>query len=336
MSDIATPGSRTLGYVLPIKLDDPAGEAELGSYLRWLDRQTELIVVDGSAGPAFERHADSWAGINLIAPDPALRTTNGKVWGVLTGLAFATCEKVIVADDDVRYDAAGLERMNELLDGVEVVRPQNYFAPAPWHAQWDGARSLLNRISGGDWPGTLGVRRSALPRGYDGDCLFENLELVRTVVANGGREIVAGDVFVRRLPPSTVHFASQRVRQAYDEWARPGRFALQLALLPLAAYAATRNRALLVLLATGSMALAEAGRRRSGARRYFSPAASLMAPMWLSERAICAWLALGMRLVNGGAIYHGTTISRPATPLRELRAHAGNSARIPAREAGVL
>jgi hypothetical protein len=42
-------------------------------------------------------------------------------------------------------------------------------------------RTLLNRASGGDWPGTLGVRRSALQRtgGYDGSAMFENLELVR-------------------------------------------------------------------------------------------------------------------------------------------------------------
>jgi hypothetical protein len=314
-----TTACRSTAYILPIKLDDPEREAELGSYLDWLAQVSELIVVDGSAASAFARHESGWPSVRLVAPDPALRTTNGKVWGVLTGLALTACEKVIVADDDVRYEPATLERMAGLLDTADIVRPQNYFSPAPWHAQWDSARSLVNRVTGGDWPGTLGLRRSALPHGYDGNCLFENLEMVRTVVANGGRELIARDLFVRRLPPSTAHFLSQRVRQAYDEWARPVRFASQLALLPLLALAATRYRALLPVLAGASIALAEAGRRRWSASRYFSPMVSLMAPLWLCERAVCAWLAFGMRFVRGGAIYHGMVIARPATPLGELR-----------------
>src|SRR5918912_708810 len=84
------------------------------------------------------------------------------------------------------------------LDSADVVRPQNYFDPFPWHACLDTARSLLNRISGGDWPGTLGVRRSRLlaTHGYDGKVLFENLELVRTVKAAGGVEAVPPGFFV--------------------------------------------------------------------------------------------------------------------------------------------
>ena len=64
--------------------------------------------------------------------------------------------------------------------------------------------------------------------------MFENLELVRTVVAAGGREATLYDLFVPRRPSTAGHFWSQRVRQAYDEIARPGRMAVQLALLPIA------------------------------------------------------------------------------------------------------
>ena len=81
---------------------------------------------------------------------------------------------------------------------VELVRPQNYFAPLRWHARWDTARTLLNRVAGGvDFPGTLAVRRSRSSQtdGYDGDVLFENLELIRTIEAAGGR--------VLALPTST-------------------------------------------------------------------------------------------------------------------------------------
>ena len=96
---------------------------------------------------------------------------------------------MVIADDDVRYDEVALERTVAALDEVELVRPQNYFAPLTWHARWDTARTLLNRVAGGvDFPGTLAVRRSALrgTDGYDGDVLFENLELIRTIEAAGG------------------------------------------------------------------------------------------------------------------------------------------------------
>lgn len=310
-------------YILPLKLDDPAREVELGEYLQWLRERTQLVVVDGSPPEAFARHSHRWPGVIHLAPDPAKRASNGKVWGVITGLAAAKHDKVVVADDDVRYDSESLSRISGYLDNTEVVRPQNYFHPKPWHAQWDSARSLINRLTGGDWPGTLGVRRSALPDGYDGNCLFENLEMVRTVLAAGGRELLAQDLYVRRLPPPTRHFLSQRVRQAYDEWARPGRFLVQLSLLPLLVAGLVRYRPLLGGLIAATVACAEAGRRRQGAHAHFTPVASLMAPLWLAERAVCSWLALGLRLLCGGVMYHGTLITRPATPLRELRRRLG-------------
>ena len=321
-----------LTYILPLKLDDPAREVELGEYLQWLRERSELIVVDGSPSEAFERHSVRWPGVIHLAPDPAKRATNGKVWGVITGLAVARHCKVIVADDDVRYDSESLSRIARLLDNADIVRPQNYFHPAPWHALWDSARSLINRLTGGDWPGTLGVRRSALPDGYDGNCLFENLEMVRTVLASGGRELVARDLYVRRLPPSTRHFLSQRVRQAYDEWARPSRFLVQLCLLPVLVAGLIRYRLLLAGLFGASIACAEAGRRREGAHKYFSPATSLMAPLWLVERATCSWLALGLRLLCGGVRYHGTVIIRPATPMVELRRRIGGDDYGPRKE----
>ena len=103
---------------------------------------------------------------------------------------------------------------------------------------------LLNRVTGGDWPGTIAVRRSALAAtgGYDGRALVENLELVRTVVAAGGREVLLDDLFVARRPPTSRHFWSQRVRQAYDELARPGRLAWQLGLLPAMAVCVATGR----------------------------------------------------------------------------------------------
>ena len=97
---------------------------------------------------------------------------------------------------------------------------------------------LLKALAGppgpADWPGPLVVRRAALPAGYDGDALFENLELVRTAQARGGRERPVLDLYVRRRPPTSAHFRGQRVQQAYDSFAQPGRLAAELAVVPLA------------------------------------------------------------------------------------------------------
>lgn len=263
-------------YVLPVS----ARTSQVRALTGYLDRLScvidEVIVVDGSPGDVFEVHARAWSG-PMRHIRPTSRTTNGKVGGVMTGVQAARHEHIIVADDDVRYRRAELERMLTLLQHFEVVRPQNIFRPQPWHARWDTARSLLNRLAGGDWPGTLGVRRSVLldAGGYSGDVLFENLEMVRTIKAAGGREAVPLDLFVMRRPPPARHFLSQRVRQAYDEWARPSRFAAQLALLPggLLLLLLGRPAALIAAAACG-VAAAEFGRRKGGGRRAFSPSSA--------------------------------------------------------------
>ena len=312
--------------MLPIRRTDSPATGELTTYLRRLAQSVEVIVVDGSPAPVYDEHRDAWSGFAAhIAPERT--TTMGKVGGVVTGVFRASYDKVVIADDDVRYDADGLRRMAELLEDGEVVRPQNYFDPCPWHAAWDTGRTLLNRVSGGDWPGTMGVRRSVLVAtgGYDGDAMFENLELVRTVVAAGGREVVPLDLYVRRLPCSAPHFWSQRVRQAYDELARPGRLALSLTVLPgaLTLAATGRWRALLAAWAA-IVATAEAGRRRAGGTRVFPFVASLLAPAWVIERAVCIWLAVGSRL-RGGVRYGHGRVRLAATPMRRLRARRGRA-----------
>jgi hypothetical protein len=312
-----------LSYVLPIRVETTAA-TELTDYLCWLASRVEVIVVDGSPAAVFAEHRRKLlAAIIHIRPDSDLRDLlNQKVAGVITGGRRASHPRVIIADDDVRYDEDGLQAMADALDRVDVVRPQNYFAPLPWHAYLDTARTLINRVTGGDWPGTLGVRWPVLRAtgGYDGNVLFENLELVRTVIAAGGVEECATGLYVRRLPPSTRHFWSQRVRQAYDELARPARLAIWLSIAPITALLIAAGRWPLVV-AGGAVAIlaAEAGRRRAGARRVFPAAASLLAPLWIGERAICAWLAVGAYLLWGGVPYRKRVISRAATPVRQLR-----------------
>ncbi len=311
-------------YIMPIRCNRTEQLDDLTEYLSQLSGYVEeLIIVDGSPPEVFAVHADRWGSFAVhVPPAPGLRTPNGKVGGVLTGLRRASCERMVIADDDVRYDPDAMARVVALLADADVVRPQNYFDPLPWHARWDTARTLLNRVAGEDWPGTLGVRRSALEDtgGYDGGVLFENLELVRTIRASGGVETVPLDLFVRRRPPSARHFFSQRVRQAYDEFARPMRLSIFLALLPLTVLLSLRRRwSLLTSLAMSIMALAEWGRRRGGGRRVFPVTSSLLAPLWVAERTLCSWLALGYRLFLGGVLYRESVLVRAATPMKELR-----------------
>ncbi len=309
-------------YVLPLRRAEGAPDGELTAYLVWLAERLDVVVVDGSTPTAFAAHADVWAGVGLrhVAPDPAVEVLNGKVAGVLTGLSLARWDRVIIADDDVRYDDVALRRVVGLLDHADLVRPQNFFDPCPWHACWDTARTLLNRAGGADYPGTLAVRRTAVPVGYDGNVLFENLELIRTVRAHGGQVVTPLDCYVRRLPPSAGHFWSQRVRQAYDDLAQPPRLALALSVVPLTASWAARRRWPRIAAAAGTaVAVAEAGRRRAGGHRIFPPVASLFAPVWLAERGLCSWMAVANRLLRGGCPYHDTVIRRAASSPRRLR-----------------
>lgn len=323
-------------YVLPLRWTEPGPIGELAGYLRGLSGEVEeILVVDGSPSPLFEQHAAALGGVaRHLGPHPDLDFAMGKVNGVVTGVRECGHERVVLADDDVRYDPPTLRRTLGLLDEADLVRPQNYFDELPWHARWDTARSLLNRVFTadptfpvGDFPGTLAVRRSAfLASGaYDGDALFENLELMRTIAAAGGTVLTPLDLYVARRPPTSTHFFSQRVRQAYDDFAIPPRIGAFLAIAPAAAWLLRRGRTRpLAAAALAAVGVAEIGRRRAGGRERFPLTGSLLAPVWIAERSICAWLALGAKL-RGGVRYGPGRLSRSATSMRRLRRRYSNS-----------
>jgi hypothetical protein len=309
-------------YVLPVRARDP--RHDLAPYLDWLAaRVDDVVVVDGSATDVFDAHRDAWSERVVHVPvDADLVTPMGKVGGVLTGLRHARHRRVVVADDDVRYDEATLARVAALLDTADVVLPQNVFEEWPWHALWDTARTLVARATGGDWPGTVGLDRDTVSRagGYAGDVMFENLELVRTVRAFGGRVVRADDVYVARRPPTTAHFVRQRVRQAYDELSRPGRLAVQLAIAPAVVLG---GRRVALALAGVTIGLAELGRRRDDGARRFPARATLLAPAWTAERAVTSWLAVASRVRHGGIRYGEVTLRRAASSRRALARTVG-------------
>lgn len=315
-------------YLLPVRWrpgqHDPE---ELAAYLRQIAGWCDVLIVDGSPEPAYAANECAWGPIaRHIRPDPRLGGRNGKVTGVITGMRAAVSERVIIADDDVRYDPQALRRVVALLDHADLVIPQNYFRPLPWHTAWDSARSLLNRALGTDYPGTFAVRRQAfLAAGcYDSDVLFENLELMRTMRAAAARVVAAPDIYVRRLPPATRQFLGQRVRQAYDSLAQPPRLAAELALLPAVLLALRRRPEALALACASAMVLAEVGRRRHGGHAIFPWFTSLLAPAWLAEHSACSWLAVACRM-RGGIRYGGQRIKQAANSPSALRRRAGTS-----------
>ena len=313
-------------YVLPLRWTSEVSRRDAGvltDYLRRLSAWVDVTVVDGSDGPVFESHRALWSAFVHHVPAAPWPGRNGKVAGVVTGVRAARHERVVIADDDVRYDATSLAAVVLALDSGELVRPQNVFTSWPWHARWDTGRALLNRALAHDHPGTLGVRRSCFLAmgGYDGDVLFENLELVRTVRGAGGRVVELPGVFVGRLPPGTAHFWSQRVRQAYDDLAQPGRLLCELALVPISVWLGWRRPTGLLVGAAAAVLLAETGRRRAGGAAVYPASAALWALPWLAERAVCVWLALA-QVPLGGASYCGGRIVKAANPSRRLRSRA--------------
>jgi hypothetical protein len=340
-------GTEAASYVLPFRADGEGKVSELAEYLASISALAEVIVVDGSPPREFDRHADRFGpAVRHLRPDRDLSYAMGKVNGVITGVRRASNEAVVIADDDVRYEPHVLLEVVERLSRAELVVPQNYFQPLLWHARWDTARTLLNRIHTGDrwfpvgdFPGTLGVRRTFFLEidAYDGDVIFENLQLMRTVHAAGGKVEPALDLYVRRLPPTTRQFLSQRVRQAYDDFAIPLRMGVFLSIGPVVLGLALGRRGRLAAgLAIGTMALAETGRRRWHGASVYSASGSLMAPAWIAERALCSWLALGQRVLRGGTTYRGGLISRAATSASELERGYRETARLRASKRIVL
>lgn len=310
----------TCTYVVPLRqIGMPVGDlADLVADVRRMRRAgCEVIVVDGSPPDDFARHAVALSSLCVhVPPDPRHQCLNGKVHGVRTGIALASHEDVVIADDDVVYTGADIERVRGLLAVYDLVVPQNRFHPLPWWAVVETGRTLLNRAlrTAGDYPGTQAVRRSTFERigAYDGDTLFENEEMRRHFVRQGARVAHARDLIVARRPPSLAKWREQRVRQAYEDLDMPLKTTVFAALLPIAVVLAFTGGLVwfVVAVAVVSMLLAAVGRRGAAARAAFLPRAVLLAPLWVVERSVSVYRALFARAVRGGCPYGGRVIAR--------------------------
>ncbi len=310
-------------YVLPIRRAAfAAAEAdELAEYLEFLaGAGCEVLVVDGSPAEVFERHREAWGNwVRHEAVDRRFGYRNDKVNGIHTGVERATGAKIVLADDDIRYDAASLGTIVALLDRAEVVRPQNFLAPLPWWGAMEAARMLINRatLATGDYPGTCAFRRGTfLAAGrYDGDVLFDNEEIMRHFAQSGATIVYALDLLVRKRPPVLRKWLEQRPRQAYEDFSLRAKTALFFALPPVGlGVAAGFGAAGFGIFCGGAALLATAvalrGWSRGKARGFFPLRVIFFAPLWVLERSLSTYWALYWFVVHGGYPFGGELLSR--------------------------
>ncbi|HEY2139590.1 MAG TPA: hypothetical protein VGH00_05880 [Chthoniobacterales bacterium] len=310
-------------YLLPIRRGkfSEAETLDLAKYFETLNAAgCDVLVIDGSPVPVFAKNSEIWRP--LVGHEPVDRSfgyLNDKVNGIHTGVRLAGNEKIILADDDIRYAPAEIDRVCELLDNFEVVRPQNFLEPLPWWARMEAARMLINRatLRTADYPGTCAFRRGAMLRvgHYDGDVLFDNEEIIRHFARSGATVSYAINLFVRKRPPILRKWIEQRPRQAYEDFGLRAKTALFLSVPILGAwigfeFGATSLIYYLIWLALTSIALAIAGRRRGTAAKYFPLSVCLFAPLWILERTASTYWALYWHFAHGGYPFGDKILSK--------------------------
>ena len=329
-------------YLMPIRRSTfDNGEAGiLRDYLAEVSSSaSEIIVVDGSNPEVFDAHHELWASLcRHVQVDRRFGFLNDKVNGIQTGVRLATVDKIILADDDIRYSNAQIGEIAQMLERYQVVRPQNYFdfskvasasspmghglearaALKPW-ALTEAARMLINRatLSTADYPGTCAFRRETMLRagGYDGDVLFDNEELIRHLASSGASICYAHDFFIRKRPPTFRKWLEQRPRQAYEDFGLRAKTAL-FALLPLVVIGVGGVGAMIpmffVLLTVALLVfiLALTGRARGQARKFFPVRVCFFAPLWVLERTLSTYWAFYWFLRYGGYPFGGRLLQK--------------------------
>ncbi|MBA2502505.1 MAG: glycosyltransferase family 2 protein [Pyrinomonadaceae bacterium] len=309
-------------YLLPIRRlrFNEAEAADFAGYFKSLAAAgCEILVVDGSPAEVFDKHATAWAALcRHTKVDPQYAYLNGKVNGIHTGVALASHESVVQADDDIRYTDDDINRMCALLESYEMVRPQNFLRPLPLWARMEAARMLINRavLRAGDYPGTCGFRRETFRRvgHYDGDVLFDNEEIVRHFRLHGASVCYANDFFILKRPPTLTKWWEQRPRQAYEDFVMRLKTLFFLSLIPLAlallfGFGWKAFTIYIMLISCGSALLAMRG-RRGGAHKLFPPFVPLYAPLWFFERSLSSYWALYWRVVRGGYPFGDRLLSK--------------------------
>src|SRR2546423_8207315 len=110
-------------YLLPFRRTAFRREEalELESYLQVLGAfGGEVLLVDGSPPSVFRKHHLRFDRLcRHVRVNRRFEYLNDKVNGIHTGVELASSNKIILADDDIRYTAAELKMMVKLLDEYE-------------------------------------------------------------------------------------------------------------------------------------------------------------------------------------------------------------------------
>ncbi|HYI09938.1 MAG TPA: hypothetical protein VEK57_12840 [Thermoanaerobaculia bacterium] len=304
------PQDRRCSYV--VVFDNAASTAgelrDLANYLSMVGvAGCDVVVLDASPRLQFELNARilRWVGRH-VAVRPDHRTPNGSLDLVRSASVLAACEKVIVAEQDVRYTADAIGQVCDLLDMHEVVEPQDYLDPLPWWGGIEAGRILVHRgiEPQPDHGATLGFRRSAvisLRNLSTGEILDDQ---ARRLAAAGAEVFAATDVFVRRQPGALDEWLAQRPRHAGGDFGLPFKSAFFFSLVPLLLLLAILGGLQLAgayasVIAFASVSLALRG--RAGAGSFFPLHACLFAPLWILERSVSVYWAL-LRKLRGAEL----------------------------------
>jgi hypothetical protein len=304
MRNTASP-DRRCSYVVVVQ-SVACSDAELRELAGYLSATglagCEVIVLDPSPRPRFDANARilRWVGKH-VAVHPEHCTPGGVIDRVRASAALASCEKVVVAADDVRYTPEALGQLCDLLELHEVVEPQDYLEPLPWWGGLEAGRILVHRgiEPEPDHGATFGFRRNAirsLRTLGSGDFVEDP---ARRLKAAGAEVFPAPNVFVRRQPAPFQEWLAQRPRVAGEEFALPFKTAFFFSLVPLLLLLGIAGGLQLALVYASVIAFATvtlALRGRAGAGAFFPLRACLFAPVWVLERSVSVYWALFRKL----------------------------------------
>ena len=224
---------------------------------------------------------------------PQHRSFSGAIDPLRVAMDVASCDKVVAADERVRYSVRALHEINALLDAHEVVEPQDYFDPLPWWGGIDAGRMLMHRGIEPlpDHGATFGFHRGVLRglRAIDASAAIGDPP--RRLASQGAEVFSALEVFVRRLPPLLGEWIRQRPRHADNTFF--------FGVLPIALLLSSLGGLRLALCYAAAISLASlalAMRGRVGAAQFFPWRACLYAPLSVLERSLSVYWALLRRL----------------------------------------
>lgn len=303
-----SPGERRCTYLVALEGDCASADdlRELAAYLSNLAvSDFDVVIVDGSRPPTLDRNRQTlrWVGRHVVA-GPQHLTADGSIDLIRAAVDLATCDKVIVADAQVRYSDEAIDRICTLLDLHEVVEPQDYIDPLPWWSGIDAGRMLLHRSLSPlpDHGSTFGFRKNAIRGLRSLEHGVASDDDVRRLASQGAEVFCAIEVFVRRLPPVLSDWLRDLPRHADDDFSVSAKAAFFFGLLPITLVLILLGGARLAGGYAGAIAFASLGlamRGRMGAAAFFPWRACLFAPVGILERSISVYWALLRRLSWG-------------------------------------